>query len=132
MNCSRKLKLIILLMVIGMLLILIAGCTYVTPDYDNYTVSYIRISPSFATMKVNTSKIFTVKAYDAEDNIIPVDSSEVSWELAYECPVCDGIGVINPKSGSLSTSFTPYRTGLYHIYAYYKGKKDNSPIEVIP
>jgi len=125
-------KCIILLGVFSVFIILISGCSYVTPDYDNYTVSYIRVVPYFATMEVNTSKIFTVKAYDAEDNIIPVDSSEVSWELAYECPACDGIGVINPKSGSLSTSFTPYRTGLYHIYAYYKGKKDNSPIKVIP
>ena len=59
-------KLIPLLLVISIFFILISGCTYiVTPDnnydddYDSYTVSYIRVSPSSADMKVNTSTYFT-------------------------------------------------------------------------
>ncbi|MBA7588594.1 hypothetical protein ES708_30657 [subsurface metagenome] len=68
MNCSGKLKLIILLGVISIFFILISGCTNVTPDnnynddYDSYTVSYIWVSPSSATMKVSTSKLFTIYA----------------------------------------------------------------------
>jgi len=126
-----KKKLIILLLVINVLFILISGCTFVMPDYSNYTVSYIRVSPSFATMKVNTSKPFKVYAYDFEDNVIPINSSEVTWEWAFECPLCGEVAEVKPESGSTTTYFIPYRIGLYHIYAYYKGKKDNSPIEVV-
>ena len=129
MNFKRKL--IILLLVISMFFVLISGCTFVIPDYSNYTVSYIRVSPSFAIMKVNTAKVFKVYAYDSENNVIPVDSSEVTWEWAFECPLCGEVAEIKPESGSVTTYFTPHRTGLYHIYAYYKGKKDNSPIEVV-
>ncbi|MEA2016477.1 MAG: hypothetical protein U9O59_07230, partial [Actinomycetota bacterium] len=75
---------------------------------------------------------FKVYAYDSEGISIPVDPSKVSWELGFQCPTCLNVGVISPKNGSKTTSFTPYRTGLYHIYAYYDGKKDNSPIQVNP
>ena len=125
-------KLVFFMGIIFLLSLLISGCNFVTPDYESYTVSYIKVSPTFAYMKVNTSKTFKVYAYDSEDNIISVDSSKVSWELAFECPVCLNVGVINPKNGSITTSFTPYRTGLYHIYAYYEGEKDNSPTQVNP
>lgn len=125
-------KLIIFIVIIYLFFIFSSGCTYVTSDYNDYTVNYIRISPSFTTIKVNTSKVFKVYAYDSEDNVIPVDSSEVTWEWAFECPLCGVVAEVNPKSGSVITSFTPYRSGLYHIYVYYKEKKDNSPIEVIP
>jgi hypothetical protein len=114
-----------------MLFILISGCTFVIPDHTNYTVSYIRVSPSFATMKVNTTKVFKVYAYDSEDNVIPVEASKVTWEWAFECPLCGVVAEVKPESGSITTSFLPNRAGLYHIYAYYKGKKDNSPIEVL-
>lgn len=129
MNFQRKL--IILLLFINMLFILISGCTFIMPDYSNYTVSYIRISPSFATIKVNTSKIFKVYAYDSEDNVIPIQASEVTWEWAFECPLCGEVAEIKPASGSITTSFTPSRIGLYYIYAYYQGKKDNAPVQVI-
>jgi hypothetical protein len=130
MNYQKKL--IFFMGIIFIFSILISGCNFVTSDYESYTVSYIKVSPTFAYMKVSTSKTFKVYAYDSEDNIIPVDSSKVSWELAFQCPDCLNVGVISPENGSITTSFTPYRTGLYHIYAYYEGKKDNSPIQVNP
>lgn len=130
MNYQKKL--IFIMGVIFIFSLLISGCNFVTPDYESYTVNYIKVSPTFAYMKVNTSKTFKVYAYDSENNIIHVDSSKVSWKLAFECPSCLNVGVINPKNGSTTTSITPYRTGLYHIYAYYEGKKDNSPIQVNP
>jgi hypothetical protein len=129
-------KLITLLLVISIFFILISGCVNVTPDnnydddYDNYTVSYIRVSPSSATMKVNTSKLFTIYAYDSEDNLIPVDPSEVDWIASYECLVCGKVWKFNPESGSISTYFTPERTGAYLVFANYKEKWDWSSVEV--
>lgn len=88
MNFQRKW--IILLGAISIFIILINGCTYVTPDYDydSCTVSYIKVTPTETTMKVNTSKIFKVLAYDSENNLIPVDPSGVEWEASYQCWVC--------------------------------------------
>lgn len=131
MNCSGKLKLIILLGAISIFLILVNGCTYVTPDYDydSYTVSYIRVSPSSATMKVNTSKKFTIKAYDSENNLIPVDPSGVEWLASYQCVVCGKVWELNPESGSISTYFAPKKIGKYRVFAHYKEKWDYSPID---
>ena len=128
-------KLITLLLVISIFFILVSGCTYVTPDnnfdddYDSYTVSYISVSPSSATMKVNTSKLFTVFAYDSEDNLIPIDPSEVDWIASYECMACGKVWELNPESGSISTYFTPKEIGKYYIFAHYKEKWDYSPID---
>lgn len=126
-------KWIILLGAISIFIILVNGCTYITPDnnydYDSYTVSYIRVSPSSATMKVNTSKIFKVLAYDSEDNLIPVDPSGVDWIASYQCWVCGKVWKLNPESGSISTYFTPEKTGDYFVFAYYKEKWDYSSVE---
>jgi len=129
-------KLITLLLVISLFIILISGCTsVVTPDnnydddYDSYTVSYIRVSPSSANMKINTSKLFTIYAYDSEDNLIPVDPSEVNWVASYECIACGKVWKFNPNSGSISTYFTPERTGVYLVWASYKEKWDYSSVD---
>ena len=136
MNFSKKSKVIILLGAISIFIILVNGCINVTPDnnydndYDSYTVSYIWVSPSSATMKVNTSKLFTIYAYDSEDNLIPVDPSEVNWVASYECMACGKVWKFNPESGSISTYFTPERTGAYLVFANYKEKWDWSSVEV--
>ena len=129
-------KSITLLLVISLFFILISGCTSVVipdnnydDDYDSYTVSYIMVSPSSATMKVNTSKLFTIYAYDSEDNLIPVDPSEVTWIASYECLVCGQVWKFNPNSGSISTHFSPERTGAYLVFARYKEKWDYSTVE---
>jgi len=71
-------KFIIILGIFIILIILNSGCTFITPNYDNYIVSYVRVSPSSATIQVNTSTQFEIKAYDSEDNLIPVNPSKVS------------------------------------------------------
>ena len=137
MNFSKKLKIIILLGAISIFIILVNGCTSVTPDnnydddddYDSYAVSYIRVSPSSATMKINNSKLFTLLAYDSEDNLIPVDPSEVDWIASYECIACGKVWKFNPSSGSISTYFTPEETGVYLVFAHYKEKWDYSSVE---
>jgi hypothetical protein len=129
MSFSRKR--VILLFTLCVIVILATGCTSVIPDDSNYTVSYIRVTPSEAYVQINTSKKFEVKAYDSENNLIPINSSDVSWDFSFECPLCEDVGEIKPENGSTSTYFTPYRTGSYFVYAYYKGKYDYSPVEGI-
>jgi len=134
-NFQRKWIILLgLLGAISIFIILVNGCKYITPeydyDYDSYTVSKIRVSPSSATMKVNTSKFFKVWAYDSEDNLIPVDPSEVDWIATYECWVCGKVWKFNPNSGSISTYFTPERTGNYFVFAHYKEKWGYSSVEV--
>lgn len=124
-------KRVILLFILCIIVILATGCTFITPDYSNYTVSYIRVTPSEAFVQINTSKKFEVKAYDSEDNLIPINPSDVSWDFSFECPLCVDVGEIKPENGSISTYFTPYRIGKYFVYAHYKGKYDYSPVEGI-
>jgi len=129
-----KRKLIILIGVLSILIILISsGCTsIITPDYDSYSVSYIRVIPYYANVKMYTSKTFTVKAYNSEGYSIPVDPSKVYWSCSYQCPACGSVWTLNPESGSITTSFTPSSKyyGIYHIKATYKGKTDDSQINV--
>ena len=131
MNYKRKL--IILIGALSILLFLSSGCTsIVTPSYDNYSVSYIRVVPYYASVKMYTSKTFTVKAYNSEGYSIPVDPSKVYWSCTYQCPVCGSVWTLNPESGSIATSFSPGPKyyGTYHIKATYKGKTDDSQINV--
>jgi len=128
-----KRKLIILIGALSILLIFSSGCTsFITPDYDSYSISKIRVIPYYASMKMYTSKTFTVKAYDSEGYSVPVDPSKVYWSCTYQCPACSAIWTLNPESGSISTSFTPSSKyyGTYHIKATYKGKTDDSQINV--
>jgi len=130
---NYKRKLIILIGALSILLFLSSGCTsIVTPSYDNYSVSYIRVVPYYASVKMYTSKTFTVKAYNSEGYSIPVDPSKVYWSCTYQCPVCGSVWTLNPESGSIATSFSPGPKyyGIYHIKATCKGKTDDSQINV--
>lgn len=131
MNFKRKL--IILIGALSILLILSSGCTsFITPDYDSYSVSFIRVIPYYASVKMYTSKTFTVKAYDSEGYSVPVDPSKVYWSCSYQCLACGTVWTLNPESGSITTSFTPGPKyyGIYHIKATYKGHTDDSQINV--
>ena len=134
MNLRGKLNWILFWGMIVTALIFSVGCIAITTpnpdvDYDDYIVSYIRVSPSSATMKVNTSKTFTVLAYDAEDNLIPVDPSEVNWVASYECIACGKVWELKPNSGSINTSFTPKVTGKFYVWAQYKEKWAKSLVQ---
>ena len=131
MNFKRKL--IILTGILSIFLLLSSGCaSIVTPNYDSYSVSKIRVIPYYANVKMYTSKTFTVKAYDSEGYPIPVDPSKVYWSCSYQCPTCGSVWTLNPESGSITTSFTPGPTyyGTYYIKSTYKGKTDDSQIKV--
>lgn len=133
MNFPRKLIFLIGVFSILLLLLLSSGCSsFTAPDYDSYTVSYIKVIPAWANVKMYTSKTFTVKAYDSEGYSIPVDPSKVYWSCSYQCPACGTVWTLNPESGSIITSFTPGPKyyGVYHIKATYKGKTAESQINV--
>ena len=130
---KTRIQLIILIGIISIFSIFYSGCNYVAPDmnYDNYVVSDIKVIPTTATMSINASKLFEVKAYDSENNLIPIDPSEVEWEASFECWVCGKVWELNPESGSTTTYFTPEEEGKYYIFAHYKENTDYSPIDAI-
>ena len=130
---KTRIKLIILIGIISIFSIIYSGCNYVAPDmnYDNYVVSDIKVIPTTATMSINASKLFEVKAYDSENNLIPIDPSEVEWEASFQCWVCGKVWELNPESGSTTTYFTPEEEGKYYIFAHYKENTDYSPIDAI-
>ena len=123
-------KLIILLVIISIFSILNSGCMFIIPDYDSYTISYIKVTPYSATMQLGSSKKFTLLAYDSEDNLIPVNPSEVEWGATFQCWSCGKVWKLNPKSGSITTTFTPERTGRYYVWGHYKGEIDSSSVNV--
>ena len=123
-------KLIILLVIISIFSILNSGCMFIIPDYDSYTVSYIKVTPSSAVLQLGSSKKFKLLAYDSESNLIPVNPSEVEWGATFQCWSCGKVWKLNPKSGSITTTFTPERTGRYYIWGHYKGEIDSSSVNV--
>lgn len=121
-------KLIVLIGISILSLILISGClNFLLPDYDSYTVSFIKIKPSSVNMKVNDAKVFTVKAYDLNGYQIPIDKTKVSWSWS---PQCCKTADLSPKNGSTNTTFIPGSVGSYKVKVYYKGKFAYSSITV--
>ena len=125
--CQRKIIILIGISILS--LILFSGClNYVLPDYDSYTVSFIKITPSSVDdMGVNESHCFTVKAYDIDGYQIPIDKNEIGWSWS---PKCCKKAELYPKTGSIKITFIPGETGSYKIKAYYKGKFAYSNITV--
>jgi hypothetical protein len=131
LNNQKKIN-ILIFFILGIFVVINSGCTLVTPppDDNNYVVSYIHIKPSSVTMPLGSAKQFELVAYDSEDQLIPVNASEVEWVASYECPVCGKVWKLNPESGSKTTTFTPEREGKYHIWGNYKDKWDDSVVIV--
>jgi hypothetical protein len=131
LNNQKKIN-ILIFFILGFFIVINSGCTLVTPpdDDNNYVVSYVHIKPSSVTMQLGSSKKFELVAYDSEDKLIPVNASEVEWEVGYECWVCGKVWKLSPESGSKTTTFTPEREGKYYIYGYYKDEVDHSAINV--
>jgi hypothetical protein len=95
-----------------------------TVNPDNSTVSYVKVSASSSTIKINQSQQLVVKGYNSDDEWVILDKSEIkSWDwsvigLCYNCvkPFIN----LSPKSGSLTTTFTSGVTGTFYIVAYYQ------------
>jgi len=90
---------------------------------NNSTVSYIEVSASSPTIKINQSLQFVVKGYNSDDEWVILDKSKIKlWDWsALGCPACfEGFVNLSPKSGSLTTTFSSGKAGTFYIVAYYQ------------
>ena len=91
---------------------------------ENSTVNYVKVSASPSTAKVNQSIQLTVKVYNSEDEWVILDKSNIKlwkWTVQGQCYNCiAGEVSLNPKGGSLTTSFKSGVTGTFFIAAYYR------------
>ena len=95
-----------------------------TVNPDNSTVSYIEVTASSSTIKVNQSQQLVVKGYNSDDEWVILDKSKIKlwkWSVQGQCYVCiEGSVDLSPKSSSLTTTFTSGVTGTFFIGAYYQ------------
>ena len=89
----------------------------------NSTVSYIEVSASYSTIKVNQSIQSVVKGYNSDDEWVILDKSKIKlWKWTVQgCYDCYKDHVdLNPEGGSLTTSFSSDKAGTFFIAAYYQ------------
>ena len=94
-----------------------------TVNPDNGSVSYVNVSASSSTIKINQSLKFVVKGYNSDDEWVILDKSKIKlWDWStLGCPACfEGFIDLSPKSGSLTTTFSSGKTGTFYIVAYYQ------------
>jgi len=118
-----------------MVVVFISGCTSsnpIVPDINpnpsvnpaNSIVSYIEVTASSSTIKINQSLQFVVKGYNSDNEWVIIDKSKIKlwkWSVQGQCYNCvvDFVN-LSPKSGSLTTTFSSGKTGIYFIVAYYQ------------
>jgi len=136
MKCSKKSKLIFLLVVISIFILILftSGCVSdsivpgidpnPTVNPDNSTVSYVKVSASSSTIKINQSQQFVVKGYNSDDEWVILDKTKIKswdWSVIGQCYNCVVEFVdLSPKSGSLTTTFSSGKAGTFYIVAYYQ------------
>jgi len=127
-------KFILLLIMIFIFITMSIGCNGNNPiipgidpnptiNPDNSTVSYIKLSASSSTIKINQSLQFVAKGYNSDDEWVVLDKSRIKlWDWnALGCPDCyEGFIGLSPKSGSLTTTFSSGKAGTFYIVAYYQ------------
>ena len=94
-----------------------------TVNPDNSTVSYVIVSASSSTIKINQSLQFVVKGYNSDDEWVILDKAKIkSWNWSpLGCPACfEGFVDLSPKSGSLTTTFSSSKAGTFYIGAFYQ------------
>jgi hypothetical protein len=94
-----------------------------TENPDNNTLSYIEVTASSSTIKINQSLQFVAKGYNSDDEWVILDKSKIKlWDWStLGCPDCyEGFIYLSPKSGSLTTTFSCGKTGTFYIVAYYQ------------
>ena len=95
-----------------------------TENPDNSTLSYIEVTASSSTIKINQSQQFVVKGYNSDDEWVILDKSKIKlwdWSVIGQCysNVVDFVD-LSPKSVSLTTTFSSGITGTFYIVAYYQ------------
>ena len=90
---------------------------------NNSTLSYIEVTASSSTIKINQSQQFVVKGYNSDDEWVVLDKSKIKlWDWSVlGCPDCfEGFIYLSPQSGSLTTTFSSGKAGTFYIVAYYQ------------
>ena len=129
-------KPLLLFVMIFIFITMSVGCTVSNPiipgiidpnptvNPANSTVSYVKVTASSSTIKVNQSIQLVVKGYNTDDEWVILDKSKIKlwkWTVQGHCYICiEGSVDLSPKSGSLTTTFTSGVTGTFFIGAYYK------------
>jgi hypothetical protein len=103
-----------------------------TVNPDNSTVSYIEVTASYSTIKVNQSQQLVVKGYNSDDEWVILDKSKVyswGWTVQGQCYNCIKPFVeLSPKRGSLTTTFTSGVAGIFYVVAYYQENAEDDCI----
>ncbi len=146
MKCNKKyLKIFTIINILVLFVLLFtSGCVseYTTPGVpeidpnpavnpENSTVSYVIVSATSSTIKVNQSLQLTVKGYNSEDEWVILDKSNIkfwTWSVqgCYDC-FKDYVD-LNPKGGSLTTTFSSTKAGTFFIGACYQENTGDSDI----
>jgi len=128
-------KYIILFVTISLFVLIGSGCnninSTVTPGINpnpdtnpgNSSVSYVKITPSSSTIKLNQSLQLVVKGYNSDDEWVILDKSKIKlWDWSVlGCPDCfEGSVNLSPKSGSLTTTFSSGKVGTFYVVVYYR------------
>ena len=129
-------KSILLFVIIFILITISIGCNGSNPiipgtiapnptvSPDNSTVSYVEVSASSSTIKINQSLQLVVKGYNSDDEWVILDKSRIKswgWTVENQCYNCVKPYIdLSPKSGSLTTTFTSGKVGTFFIVAYYQ------------
>lgn len=124
----KKICLLLLLVIVSFLMI---GCSGVTPnppsdEYDeqNTQVSYIKVIPASAELSFGQSKKFEVKAYNSDNKLVAMDTSQIKWTCTYECVACGVVCSVSPLTGSTQTTFkatNSEKVGRFEVWANYGG-----------
>lgn len=90
----------------------------------NSTLSYIEVTASSSTIKINQSQQFVVKGYNSDDEWVILDKSKIKswdWSVVGQC-YNDIVNFVNlsPKSASLTTTFSSGKAATFYIVAYYQ------------
>ena len=137
-------KPILLFVMIFIFITMSVGCNGINPiipgiidpnptvNPDNRTVSYVKVSASSSTIKINQSLQLVVKGYNSDDEWVILDKSKVKlwdWSLPGQCYDCV-VELVNlsPQGGSLTTTFSSEVTGTFYIVAYYQENQGDKNI----
>ena len=128
-------KYLLLIIIFCIFIILSVGCTSDIPTVPginpnppenpaNSSVSYIEVTASSSTIKVNQSIQLVVRGYNSDNEWVILDKSKIKvwdWSVIGQCYNCVVEFVkLSPKSGSLTTTFSSTKAGTFFIGAYYQ------------
>jgi hypothetical protein len=136
-------KSILLFIMFFMFLTMSIGCNGINPiipgidpnpveNPDNSIVSYIEVTTSSTTIKVNQSQKLVVRGYNSDDEWVILDKTKIKfwiWSAPGQCYVCVKPYVtLTPQSSSLTTTFTSGVTGTFFIGCVYQENVGADPI----